>query len=123
MAKILVIEDEQMMLKALEFRLKKDGHQVLVASNGKEAMTTIESNQLDLILTDIMLPFASGLEIINYSKNILNRPTAIIILSAVGLEKTVLEAFELGADDFITKPFSPNELSVRVKKILLRTKS
>jgi DNA-binding response OmpR family regulator len=122
MAKILVIEDEQMMLKALEFRLKKDGHQVEVARDGKSAMEAIEATQFDLILTDIMLPFASGLEIINYSKNILKRPSPIIILSAVGLEKTVLEAFELGADDFITKPFSPNELSVRVKKILLRAK-
>lgn len=118
--KVLVVEDELMMLKALEFRLKKDGYETVTAQDGKVALEKINQENFDLIITDIMLPFATGLEIVNHVRSILKKPVPIIILSAVGLEKTVLEAFELGADDFITKPFSPNELSVRVKKLLLR---
>lgn len=118
--KILVVEDEAMMLKALEFRLKKDGYQTIVAEDGKKAMEYIEQSPPDMIITDIMLPYVTGLEIVNYAKNIRGLNIPIIILSAVGLEKTVLEAFELGADDFITKPFSPNELSMRVKRLLLK---
>ncbi len=118
--KILIVEDELMMLKALEFRLRKDGYETTVAEDGKKAMEKITAEKPDFIITDIMLPYATGLEIVNYAKNILGLSIPIIILSAVGLEKTVLEAFELGADDFITKPFSPNELSMRVKRLLLK---
>lgn len=118
MKKILLIEDERIMLKILEFRLKKEGYEVLIAEDGKIGLQMIESESPDLILTDIMMPYVSGLEIVNHVKNILNLATPIIILSAVGLEKTVVEAFSLGADDFISKPFSPEELSIRVRKHL-----
>lgn len=118
MKKVLVIEDERMMLKILEFRLKKEGYEVLIAEDGKVGIAMIASETPDLILTDIMMPYVSGLEIINHVKNILKLTTPIIILSAVGLEKTVVEAFSLGADDFISKPFSPEELSIRVRKYL-----
>jgi DNA-binding response OmpR family regulator len=116
MKKVLVIEDERIMLKILEFRLKKDGYLVLVAEDGKIGLELIEKEAPDLIITDIMMPYVSGLEIVNHVKNILKLPIPIIILSAVGLEKTVIEAFSLGADDFISKPFSPEELSIRVRK-------
>lgn len=118
--KILVIEDEIMMLKALEFRLKKDGHETVTAEDGKIALAKINAEQFDMIITDIMLPYASGLEIVNHVRGVQNKTIPIIVLSAVGLEKTVLEAFDLGADDFITKPFSPNELSMRVKRLASR---
>lgn len=118
--KILVIEDEIMMLKALEFRLKKDGHETVTAEDGKAALAKINTEDFDMIITDIMLPFATGLEIVNHVRGVLNKNIPIIVLSAVGLEKTVLEAFDLGADDFITKPFSPNELSMRVKRLASR---
>ncbi|MDP2189530.1 MAG: response regulator transcription factor [Sphingobacteriaceae bacterium] len=120
MKKILVIEDERMMLKILEFRLKKEGYEVLIAADGKTGLSMIASELPDLILTDIMMPYVSGLEIINHVRNVLQKNTPIIILSAVGLEKTVVEAFSLGADDFISKPFSPEELSIRVRKYLRR---
>ncbi len=116
--KVLIVEDEQMMLKALEFRLRKDGYTILVASDGKEALQLIDSEAPDAVITDLMLPFINGLEIVSYVKKEVSKKTGVIVLSKVGLEKTVLEAFDLGADDYIAKPFSPNELSIRIKRLL-----
>jgi DNA-binding response OmpR family regulator len=67
-----------------------------------------------------MMPYYSGLEVVSHTRVTLGKSTPILMLSSMGLEKIVLDAFELGADDFITKPFSPQELSVRVKKALIR---
>ncbi len=117
MSKILIAEDEVLMLKALEFKLKKDGFEVDVATDGRSAMDKIKANNYDLILTDIMMPFVSGMEILSYIKNDpVKKSTPVLLLSAVGLENIVLEGFSLGADDFIYKPFNLNELSVRVKR-------
>lgn len=116
-SKILIVEDEELMLKSLEFRLKKDGYQVFAAKDGVNALELIKENQFDLIITDIMLPFVGGLEIVSKVKtDPATKNTPVIVLSAVGLENVVLEAFQLGADDFITKPFNLSELSIRVKK-------
>jgi DNA-binding response OmpR family regulator len=114
--KILVAEDEMIMLKTIELRLKKDGHDVTTCSDGREAIRKLEEISPDLIITDIMMPFASGLEIIEAVKRKGGKNIRIIVLSAMGQENVVLEAFQLGADDYITKPFSPNELSMRVKR-------
>lgn len=118
--KILVIEDERIMLKVIEFRLRKDGFDVQIAEDGKAGLEIVQHWQPDIIVTDIMMPYISGLEIISTVRNELQLQTPIIVLSAVGLEKTVVEAFGLGADDFITKPFSAEELSIRVRKNLIR---
>ena len=117
--KILIAEDEEMMLKTMEFKLKKEGFQVIACSNGEEAMEKIVSENPDIIVTDINMPFVTGIDIVKKVKVELKLNIPIIVLSAVGLEKTVLEAFDLGADDFITKPFSPNELIVRVRRLLM----
>jgi len=114
--KILVAEDDDLMLKMLEFRLKKDGHEVIVTHDGREAMDKIDELLPDLVITDIMMPYLSGLEIIGAVKTKYPGTMPVIIISGMGQESVVLEAFKLGADDFITKPFSPNELSVRVKR-------
>jgi DNA-binding response OmpR family regulator len=116
--KILIADDEKMMLKIIELRLKKDGHEVIVTSNGQEAIDQIKLQDPDMIIADIMMPFTSGLEIVSLVKQgSLHRKVPIIILSSMGQENVVLEAFNLGADDYITKPFSPNELSMRVKRL------
>ncbi|MBG6063353.1 DNA-binding response OmpR family regulator [Flavobacterium sp. CG_9.1] len=120
MKTILVAEDDEMMSKAMEFKLVREGYKVLLCPNGQIALEKIVSENPDLIISDIMMPFVTGLDIVKKVKIELKLNIPIIMLSAVGLEKTVLEAFELGADDFITKPFSPNELSVRVKRLLLK---
>ena len=113
---ILVAEDDMIMLKTIEYRLKKDGHNVIVSHDGREALEEIERSSPDLIITDIMMPFSSGLEIISAAKKKNGKKISVIVLSAMGQENVVLEAFQLGADDYITKPFSPNELSMRVKR-------
>jgi len=117
--KILIVEDEALMLKALEFRLKKDGYDVFTARDGLEGMEQINSQTFDLIITDIMMPFVGGLELLsNVRNNRETRDTPVIILSVMGIEEIVLQGFELGADDFITKPFNLSELSIRVRKHL-----
>ncbi|HXI00910.1 MAG TPA: response regulator transcription factor [Sphingobacteriaceae bacterium] len=117
--KILVVEDEELMLKALQFRLGKEGYDVFIAKDGMQALKLISETQFDLVITDIMLPFVGGLEIVNKIKSDPEtKDTPVIVLSAVGLEKTVMEAFQLGANDFITKPFNLSELSIRVRKNL-----
>jgi DNA-binding response OmpR family regulator len=118
MKKILIIEDEELILKALEFRLRRDGYDVIKAKDGRDGIKIIESQDFDLLITDIMLPFNNGLEVVNKAKAVKGASFPVIVLSNVGLENVVLDAFKLGADDYITKPFSPTELSIRLKRLL-----
>jgi DNA-binding response OmpR family regulator len=118
MKRILLVEDESLILKALEFRLKRDGYEVIKAADGRVGMKMIDSEQFDLLITDMMLPFNNGLEVVNKAKEVKGKSFPVIVLSNVGLENVVLEAFKIGADDYITKPFSPAELSIRVKRLL-----
>lgn len=116
--KILVAEDENLILKAIEFKLQKEGYEVISCTDGKTALENIHSQLPDIVITDLMLPYASGFEIVNAIKAIKEKKIAVIVLSALGQEKTVEEAFELGADDYMTKPFSFTELSIRVKRLI-----
>ncbi len=116
--KVLIAEDDELMLRTLEMRLKKDGHEVIVARDGRDALNRIEDSNPDLVISDIMMPYSSGMEIVAALRSRENY-IPIIILSGMGQEDVVLEAFQLGADDFITKPFSPNELSIRVRRFSL----
>jgi DNA-binding response OmpR family regulator len=118
--RILVAEDEPMLLKTIELKLKKEGYDVIATSDGRQAMTEIEGSDPDMVITDIMMPYASGLEIISHVRQKIARKIPIIILTAMEQEKVVMEAFELGADDYVTKPFSLNELVMRVKRLMMR---
>jgi DNA-binding response OmpR family regulator len=89
-----------------------------VANNGLEAKEIIENKVPDLVISDLMMPHLSGLELIELIRNQLDLTTPIIVLSAAGQEDTVLQAFEMGANDFMSKPFSINELLMRIKKLL-----
>ncbi len=120
--KLLIAEDDLMLVKAIEFKLKREGYDLVIVNDGREALLKIASEKPDIIISDIMMPFINGLEIISTVRNDMKLDTPIIMLTSVGLEKTVLEAFELGADDFMTKPFSPNELVVRIRKIITSRK-
>jgi len=119
--KILVAEDEPMLLKTIELKLKKEGYEVIATADGRQAMAEIEGSNPDMVITDIMMPYASGLEIISYVRKKISRKIPIIMLTAMEQEKVVMEAFELGADDYITKPFSLNELVMRIKRLIGRT--
>ena len=116
--KILIAEDEPIILMAIERQLKKEGFEVIITTDGREALMVMEEHKPDLIITDILMPFTSGLELIGIIKATAHKNIPIIVLSAMGQESTVFEAFQLGADDFLTKPFNPTELSIRVKKLL-----
>ena len=115
--KILVAEDEPLMLMAIEAKLKNLGFEVVAVSDGQQALKILETYQPDLIITDILMPYTSGLELIGIVKS-KNTKLPIIVLSGLGEEEIVLEAFNLGADDFLTKPFKPIDLELRVKRLL-----
>lgn len=115
--KILICEDEEIMLTALEFRLRKQGFQVVKAEDGKQALKKFNETQPDLVIADIMMPHISGLELIEIFRTEYKSSVPVIVISALEHEEIVLEAFRIGANDFITKPFKPHELILRIKKI------
>ena len=115
--KILVCEDEEILLTSLEFRLKKQGFDIILAKDGKDALAKIKTESPDLIVADIMMPNVSGLELITFVRKKMKSKMPIIIISALGNDEMVLKAFELGATDFISKPFKPSELVLRIKMI------
>jgi two-component system, OmpR family, response regulator VicR len=117
--KILIAEDDELILKTLEYRMKKDGYDIIMARDGREALEKIDQHIPDLVISDIMMPYASGLEIITAIREKYQSRIKVILLTVLGQEDVVLEAFKLGTDDFIAKPFSPNELSVRVRRFAL----
>lgn len=122
MKKILVIEDEEAIRMALEDDFKLEGYDVEVASDGINGMAKAVNPEIDLIILDIMLPGESGFEI---CKKLRARDiqTPIIMLTAKGQEIDRVLGLEIGADDYVTKPFSPRELQARVKNVLRRTEA
>lgn len=117
--KILIAEDEPNILNALTIKLKQEGYNVVGCADGREAIKKIEEEIPDLIITDMMMPYASGLEIVAKAKHLSNNLVPVIVLSSMGQDDIVQEAFRLGADDYITKPFSLKELSIRIKKLAI----
>ncbi|MDV7138858.1 response regulator transcription factor [Maribacter sp. TH_r10] len=116
--KLLLAEDDELLASLLKFRLQKEGFQVNISSNGKEVKEHLEKEVPDLIISDIMMPYFSGLELVDYVRNELNFKIPIIIISSAGNEENVLKAFDLGANDFISKPVSPAELIMRINREL-----
>ncbi len=116
--KILIVDDEASILDIVEAYLSAKGYQVFRALSGNEALTKVDVVQPDLIVLDLMLPGLSGLEVCKKIRDSSTVP--IIMLTAKTAEKDILEGLSLGADDYITKPFSPKELVVRVETVLRR---
>lgn len=117
--KILLVEDNETIAKALKYALEQENYKVTCAENVKETLQSLKE-EIALIILDVSLPDGNGFEV--YEKNIkkLNIPT--IFLTAKDEENDIIKGLELGAEDYITKPFSAKELMVRMKKILLRQK-
>lgn len=120
MARILVVEDEPAMLSGLCDNLEFEGYEVDSAAKGDTGLAKIETNDYDLILLDVMLPVVSGFDILKQTRKAGNF-TPIILLTAKGEEMDKVRGLELGADDYITKPFSLRELLARIKANLRRS--
>ena len=116
--KILVAEDEPMLLKTIELKLKKEGYEVITTPDGRDAVSKIEELDPDMVITDIMMPYVSGLEIVAIVRKKTSKRIPIIILSAMEQEEVVMEAYELGADDYIINRFILTELVIRVKRLV-----
>lgn len=117
--KIVIAEDNSVFLLLIKLKLEKEGYELFVAEDGKKAIELIEVHQPDLILTDIMMDYLSGLEVISHVRNVLKMNVPILVFSASGQEEMVTQAFNLGANDFMVKPLMPNELVIRVKRMLM----
>ena len=118
MKNILVIEDDKLISSLVSFRLKKAGYHVTMAHDGLSGIEVISQEEPDLIITDFLVPIRDGIDIINHAKKV-NPDTPIIVLSSLGDEDSaVLEAFSLGISDFMPKPFYPNELALRVRRLI-----
>jgi len=121
MTKILVVEDEESFREGVSFILSKEGYEVIDAAEGNDAIIKFEREGADLVLLDVMLPGLSGLEVCKKLRTLTKVP--IIMLTAKDTELDKVLGLEIGADDYITKPFSSRELLARVKAILRRTGS
>lgn len=114
--KLLLAEDDELLASLLNFRLQKGGYDVTISRDGKEVKESLALAIPDIIVSDIMMPYFSGIELIDFIRNDLKLNIPIIIISSAGNEENVLSAFELGANDFISKPVNPSELLVRVAR-------
>jgi two-component system KDP operon response regulator KdpE len=117
--KVLVVDDEERMVRFIRLNLEHDGYVVLEASNGKQALQRLRDATPDLVLLDVMMPDLDGFEVLEMIREISSVP--VIMLTAKGEEDDRVRGLEKGADDYITKPFSPRELVSRIKAVLRRT--
>lgn len=118
MYNILVCDDDKEIVKAIEIYLKKEGYNVLKAYNGNECLKILKSNNISLIILDIMMPVKDGMETLNEIREEYNLP--VIMLSAKSEDRDKIEGLNLGADDYVTKPFNPLELIARVNSGIRR---
>jgi DNA-binding response OmpR family regulator len=119
--KILVVDDEPRMCEAVSMNLEVEGYQVVGASSGYEALRKLTTEIPDLIILDVMMPEMDGFETLREIRDISAVP--VIMLTVKGEEMDRIRGLDLGADDYVTKPFSPRELALRVRAVLRRTET
>ena len=117
--KILLVDDEPLMLKGLKYSLEQEGYETLTAMDGEEALNVFSANQVDLVLLDVMLPKMDGIQVCQRIREQSNVP--IIMLTAKGEDMDKILGLEYGADDYMTKPFNILEVKTRIKTIFRRT--
>jgi two-component system, OmpR family, response regulator VicR len=117
--RILIVDDEPLIVKGLKYSLEQDGYETASASDGEDAVQTFFASSFDLVLLDVMLPKASGIEVCQRIREKSNVP--IIMLTAKGEDMDKILGLEYGADDYMTKPFNILEVKARIKTILRRT--
>ncbi|MCA0990827.1 response regulator transcription factor [Alkalihalobacillus hwajinpoensis] len=118
-ARILVVDDEERIRKLLRMYLERENYEIEEAENGEQALEMAIEDEFDLILLDLMLPGMDGIEVCQQMRE--QKATPVIMLTAKGEEANRVQGFEVGADDYITKPFSPREVVLRVKALLRRS--
>ncbi len=116
--RILVVDDEKLLVKGLKFNLENDGYEVDGAYDGRQALEFFEKNKYDLVLLDLMLPEISGLEVCRAIREKSNVPVIMVTAKTEGIDKLI--GFEYGADDYVTKPYDILELKARIRVILKR---
>lgn len=117
--RVLVVDDEKLIVKGIRFSLEQEGMEVITAFDGEEALEKVRNQEFDIVLLDIMLPKLSGLEVCQQIREFSNVP--IIMLTAKGDDMDKIMGLEYGADDYITKPFNILEVKARIKAIMRRT--
>lgn len=120
-SRILAVDDERQIRRSLQINLEARGYEVMIAESGEEAIQIITHRLPDLALVDLLLPGMDGIELTRYLCETYQIP--VIILSAIGDEEKKIKALEVGADDYVTKPFSMDELAARIRSVLRRTAS
>ena len=119
---ILVAEDQQHIRKLIEYKLSNSGYTVITAADGAQALARARQDRPDLVLLDVMMPLMTGIEVLAALKrDPATQGIPVLLVTAQSKEEEVLKGLEMGADDYVTKPFSPNELAARVRKVLSRS--
>jgi len=122
--KVLICDDDSMTLRILEFQFKKDGFEILKAVNGREAQNMLSENpDIDIMVTDMYMPSVNGLELITFVRKTLNSKMPIVVVSRVNVQENINYAFELGVNEYLTKPFDLEEMSNKVKQLLENDKN
>lgn len=116
--KILLAEDDVLTQKSLTYFLEAKEYKVVHARDGEAALALLKEDAFDLIITDLNMPKVGGMELIHVIRTDLQLQTPIIVLTASGVEQTELDAFAIGASEFVSKPFSPSVLNTRIKRLV-----
>lgn len=115
--KVLIVDDEEMAIKMVEHQMKLDGFEVITSTDGRDAIDLIKSQEPDIVISDIMMPFMSGLELLELIKAE-QRKIPVILISALDDVEVIQTAIGMGADDFVIKPVKMDELSLRIRRVL-----
>ena len=118
--KLLLAEDDPMLASLLKYRLERDGYEVNLKCDGKAVKKQLDEEIPDVVITDIMMPYCSGIELVDHLRNGLKSDVPIILISSASNDENIVSAFELGANDFVSKPISPSELLARVSREINR---
>lgn len=121
--KILVAEDDKVMIHLLRYKLQSEGYEVVVCNNGLTAKQTLHEQQFDAVLLDLMLPLINGFELLEIVRTELNSKVPIIVISATPLREIIEKALDLGANDFVAKPFTPVELLSKIESLTTEKKT
>jgi DNA-binding response OmpR family regulator len=119
MPDILLMEDDEILLKALTRFLEKEGFTVKACANGKLGLEQLEQHHFDLVITDLNMPYANGFEVMSKIKaQDKHKDVPVIVITSMSSEAAITQCFQIGASDFIRKPVTPHELHIRIRKLL-----